>query len=60
MNHLLRCGFMLGFCALMAAVVVMTLPALEDQRTFILEFILLPAGLMGAALIAYANLAKVD
>ena len=60
MNMMLRWGFTLAFCALMAAMVVMVMPAMEDHRSFILEFILLPIGGAGASLIAYANLAKVD
>jgi hypothetical protein len=60
MNSMLRWGFTLGFCALMVAMVVMVMPAVEDHRSFILEFILLPSGSVGASLIAYANLAKVD
>ncbi len=60
MNRMLQGGFTLGFCALMAAMVVMVMPAAESHRSFILEFILLPIGAVGASLIAYANLAKLD
>jgi hypothetical protein len=60
MNRILRWGFTLAFCALMAAMVVMVMPTLENYRFFILEFILLPVGTVGACLIAYANLAKLD
>jgi hypothetical protein len=60
MNRILRWGFTLAFCALMAAMVVMVMPTLENYRFIILEFILLPIGTAGASLIAYANLAKLD
>ena len=60
MNRILRWGFTLAFCALMAAMVVMVMPTLENYRFIILEFILLPIGTAGACLIAYANLAKLD
>jgi hypothetical protein len=35
MNRILSWGFTLGFCALMAAMVVMVMPTLENYRSFI-------------------------
>jgi len=47
MKNMLRWGFTLGLCALMAAMVVMVMPALEDLRSSILAFVLLPIGSAG-------------
>lgn len=60
MNKMLRWGFAAAYCALMGGVVAMTIPVLEDFRTLILIFILLPVGIAGVGVIAFANIAKVD
>jgi hypothetical protein len=53
-----RAGFLLCYGAVMGALICAGVPLLEGYRRAVFEYILLPAGLCGAALITIAKLNK--
>lgn len=48
-------GFVLAYCAFMAAMILVAVPDIDGWRSAVELDVLLPCGLIGAALMVYAR-----
>jgi hypothetical protein len=48
-------GFVLAYCAFMATIILVAVPDIDGWRSVVELDVLLPCGLIGAALIVYAR-----